>query len=97
MLGWLDTDPSPYTGMREKLGHVAAQVGAGKGALEVCDDRRHRRDAVDALQDLARTRAELHHAFGVEQHVGLLRLLPLEAGVARELDHRVFTHLRSHR
>ena len=82
--------------MREKLGHVAAQVGAGEGALEVGDDRRHRRDAVDALQDLARARAELHHAFGVEQHVGLLRLLPLEAVVARELGHRVFAEGARH-
>ena len=87
-----DTDPSLVAGMREKVGHVAAQIGAGKGALEVGDDGRHGRGAVDALEDLPRARAELHHALGVEQHVGLLRRFPLETVVPRQLEHGVFTH-----
>jgi hypothetical protein len=34
--------------MREELGDIGAQLGAGKGALELGDDRRYRRGAVGA-------------------------------------------------
>ena len=39
--------------------------------------------AVAALQDLAGAAVELDHAFGVQQHVAVLRRLPLQAKAAR--------------
>src|SRR5262245_16788273 len=90
-------DPSFVAGVREKRGDVAAQVGAGEGALELGDDRRHRRGTVDALQDLACACAELHHALGVKQYVGVLRRFPLKPVVPRQLEDGVFTHDRSHK
>ena len=59
--------------------HVVVEAGGVEGLLEVGDDAPTRALAVAALQDLAGAAVELHHAFRIQQHVRVLRRLPLQA------------------
>src|SRR6266704_5559304 len=93
----LCSNPAFSMSVLQKLDNVAPQIGAGKSALQVGDDLAHPRCAVNALQDLARAPGQLDHSFRIQQHVHLLRRLPLEAVMVSALEYCVIVqrHLRS--
>src|SRR6266851_8886412 len=80
-------DPSSFISSAEKLDHVRAQVGSRKSLLEALHDSRHRGDPIHSLQNLGRAVRQLHHSFGIQQHVSVLRGLPLQAESRRNYRH----------
>src|ERR1051326_6183309 len=81
----------------QKLDYVAPQIGAGKSALQVGDDVAHPRCSIDALQNLARAAGQLDHSFRIQEHVHLLRRLPLETVMMSDFKYGVVVqrHLNS--
>src|SRR5205085_7020891 len=71
--------PPLLAGHLDEGQHIRAQSLGGKGLFQLAHDGGHAALAVAALHDLAAALIELHHAFRIEQHVALLRRLPLQA------------------
>src|SRR5690606_33544377 len=82
---FVDLEPLPLDRERDERLDVGAETRRVVGALEISDDLAERPRAVAAAQDRAGAAVELHDAFGIEQHVSLLRRLPLQAEVPTEL------------
>src|ERR1051326_6678870 len=79
----------------QKLDYVAPQIGAGKSALQVGDDVAHPRCSIDAFQNLARAAGQLDHSFRIQEHVHLLRRLPLETVVMSDFKYRIVVQRHS--
>src|SRR5690606_6299735 len=85
----IELEPVTLERERDERLHVAIQAGRAVRRFKVGNDLGDRARAVAAAHDRAGRAVELHHALGIEQHVRLLRLLPLEAEAAADARARV--------
>src|SRR5690606_6127770 len=81
---FVDLEPAPLDCKRDERLDIGGEAVRLERPLELVDDRLERPRAVTAAHDRARAAVELHDALGIQQHVRLLRRLPLQAKAAAE-------------
>ena len=81
-----DADPALFTGYLDEFPYITVQIGAGKLLFQIRHNFAEGARAITALEYFAGALIELNHAFGVEQDVGLLSLLPLKPKRRHDFD-----------